>query len=124
MISAKTFDIKSDYHVDFNFKSSESGSSGGLMMSLSLYSYLKKQDLTSGKKIVGTGTIDSEGNVGEISGIKYKLIGAVKNKADIFLVPDGDNYKDAMKLKKEKKYDIKIVKVKTFDDALVYLKSL
>ncbi len=113
--------IKSDAHVSLKFKDTESGSSGGMMMALSIYSYLNKKDLTSGKKIVGTGTIDREGNVGEISGVKYKLIGAVKADSDIFLVPQGENYVEARNLKNKKGYDIDIVPVETFDDVLKYL---
>ena len=93
-------------------------------MTLTIYSYLNNIDLTHGKKIVGTGTIDRNGNVGEISGIKYKLMGAVKEKADIFLVPQGENYIEARNLKNEKSYDIDIVPVETFKEALKYLKEL
>ena len=123
-IVTETFNLKSNKKVEFNFKNSESGSSGGLMLTLTLYSHLNEIDLTKGKIIVGTGTIDINGNVGEISGIKYKLIGAVNKKADIFLVPAGNNYKEAKKVKKEKGYDIELVPVKTFEDALKYLKNL
>ncbi len=124
VIITETVDIKSDYNVDLKFKGTESGSSGGLMMTLTIYSYLNNIDLTHGKKIVGTGTIDRNGNVGEISGIKYKLMGAVKEKADIFLVPQGENYIEARNLKNEKGYDIDIVPVETFKEALKYLKEL
>jgi PDZ domain-containing protein len=85
---------------------------------------LIKEDLTKGLTIVGTGTIDEAGNVGEISGIEYKLEGAVKAHADIFLAPLGDNYKDALKEIKKNKYKIKLVGVATFADALNYLKNL
>ena len=115
------FDVKSDKKVNFNFSSSESGPSGGLMITLALYSNLNKIDLTKGKKIAGTGTIDINGNVGEISGVKYKLIGAVNEKADVFLVPEGKNYKEAKKIKKERGYKIDIVPVETFEEALNYL---
>lgn len=115
------FDIISNRKIKFNFEDSESGPSGGLMLTLAIYSNLNKIDLTSGKKIVGTGTIDIDGNVGEISGIKYKLIGAVKEKADVFLVPEGTNYKEAKKLKEERGYNIDIVPVETIEEALRYL---
>ena len=49
---------------------------------------------------------------------------AVKEKADIFLVPSGDNYKEAKKLKEKNNYNIEIVEIKTFDDALNYLNKL
>ena len=73
-------------------------------------------------KIIGTGTIDSEGNVGIIGGIKYKLIGAVNNKAKIFLCPK-DNYEEASRLAKERNYDIIIKSISTFDEAIKYLKE-
>jgi PDZ domain-containing protein len=93
-------------------------------MSLAIYNKLVKEDLTKGLTIVGTGTIDSEGNVGEISGIEYKLRGAVDAHADIFLAPLGANYDDAIKIAKKKKYNIKIIGVSTFNDALNYLRSV
>ena len=93
------------------------------MLTLTIYSHLNKIDLTGGKKIVGTGTIDVDGNVGEISGIKYKLIGAVNKGADVFLVPKGENYNEAKKIKKEKGYDIDLVPIATFDEALKYLQK-
>ena len=48
---------------------------------LAIYKELIEEDITHGLKIVGTGTIDELGNVGEIDGVKYKILGAVKNKA-------------------------------------------
>lgn len=123
-VVTETFDVNSNKKIKFNFKQSESGSSGGLMLTLTLYSHLNEIDLTDGKTIVGTGTIDAEGNVGEISGVKYKLIGAVKKDADVFIVPKGENYEEAKKVKKEKGYDIKLVPVATFEEALEYLENM
>ena len=110
--------------VELNFKDSEGGPSGGLMLTLAIYDKLTKGDLTNGLNIVGTGTISSDGTVGEIGGVKYKLNGAVKAKADLFLVPKGDNYKEALKEKEEHDYDIEIKAIGTFDEAVEYLESL
>lgn len=123
IVITENFDIKSDRKIKFNFSNSESGPSGGLMLALTIYSNLNRIDLTNGKKIAGTGTIDRFGKVGEISGIKYKLIGAVNNNADVFLVPKGDNYKEAKKIKGERDYNIDIIPIETFEDALKYLNS-
>ena len=92
------------------------------MVSLAIYNRLTKEDLTKGRKIVGTGTIDANGNVGEIGGVKYKLAGAVSSKASIFFVPEA-NYEEALKIKKEKGYDIEVVMVKTLNDAVLYLEK-
>ena len=115
------YDYKTNPKLTFSFKKSESGPSGGLMITLAIYNKLVTEDITHGLKIVGTGTIDSDGTVGEIGGIKYKLKGAVKKKADLFLAPAGDNYKEAMKEKEKHHYKIKI---KTFDDALNILNHM
>lgn len=105
-------------NIKLKFKSSESGPSGGLMMSLAIYNYLTEEDITKGNKIAGTGTIDENGNVGSIGGIEYKIKGAVHDKIKYFIVPNGENYEDALKIKEENNYDINIVGVSTFDEAL------
>lgn len=109
--------------VDFNFSGKQAGPSGGFMIALTIYNKLVDEDVTHGKKIVGTGTIDTDGVVGEIGGIKYKLIAASKSNADIVFVPK-DNYKEAKKQKDEKKYTFDLVSISTFDDALEYLNKL
>lgn len=110
--------------INLKFKDNESGSSGGLMLTLAIYDKLIEEDLTKGLKIVGTGTIDFNGVVGQIDGIKYKLKGAVKEDADVFLAPSGKNYKECMDLKRKEKYDIKIIEVKDFYSVLSSLKNL
>ena len=112
-----TYEYTTEPKLDIKSKSSESGPSGGLLMALSIYDALTEEDLTRGKNIIGTGTIDREGNVGAIGGVKYKLIGAVKKKADIFICPV-ENYEEAMKIKNEHNYKIKIIKVSSFQEAI------
>ncbi len=115
-------ELEIDPEIELKFKPSESGASGGLMMALSIYSAISGEDIIRGRNIAGTGTIDMEGNVGEIGGIKYKVMGAVKNKMDVILVPSA-NYKEALRVKKEHKYKVDLVEVKTFEDAINYLKK-
>ena len=110
--------------VKIKFKSGESGPSGGLMESLDIYNKITKKDLTKGLKIAGTGEIDSNGNIGTIGGVKYKLLGAEKQKADIFLVPKGKNYNTCMKVAKENKLKIKIIGVSTLKEAIEELNKL
>lgn len=117
-----TYEYDTDPSIKVKTKSSESGSSGGLMLSLAIYNKLIDKDITKGKKVVGTGTIDIYGNVGKIDGVKYKILGAVKNKADLFICPE-ENYEEAIKVKKEHKLDLKIISVKTFDEVINYLEE-
>ena len=81
-------DIETDNNIEITSKASESGPSGGLMATLSIYNALTKEDLTGGKRIVGTGTIDRDGNIGKIGGVNYKIASAASKNADIFICAD------------------------------------
>lgn len=119
LIKMFEYDVNRKIKLDFN--SSEGGPSGGFMLSLAIYNRLIPEDLTKGRKIAGTGTIDKDGNVGVIGGVKYKVMGANSGRADIFFVPEG-NYEEAIKFKEEKGYSLNIVKVNTLTDAIEYLR--
>jgi len=114
-------ELKHNPSVEFNFSKSEYGSSAGLMQALYIYDSITQKDISNGLKIAGTGALNAKGEVLTISGIKYKLKGAVKEKTDIFFVPNGENYEEAIKLVNENKYKLNVVGVSTFDDALLYL---
>ena len=119
---ANKYEYVTNPKLTIETKESESGSSGGLMTALSIYNALVEEDITKGKKIVGTGTIDSEGVVGEIGGIKYKLLGAEKNHADIFLCPI-DNYEEAKEVKDKNHLKLNLIPVKTLQEAVEVLKN-
>lgn len=121
MISTKK-EIVTKPNIDIKFEKGESGSSGGLMMALEIYNSLTEEDITKGRKIAGTGTIDENGNVGKISGIKYKIKGASK-EADIFLAPSGENYLEAIQTVKDYNLDIKVIEVSTLKEAITKLKE-
>ena len=53
----------------------------------SWYNQLVSEDITKGKAITGTGTIDHKGNVGRIGGIEMKVMAADRMGAEIFLFP-------------------------------------
>ena len=95
-----------------------------MIAALTIYNALIKEDITKGLTIVGTGTIDLNGNIGSIGGIEYKLRSAVKSKAKLFIVPIGENYHEAIKLKNKYNYDIDIIGVSTFDEVLEYLSNI
>lgn len=119
LVKMYEYEVKKKIKLDFS--NSEGGPSGGFMLSLAIYNRLVSEDLTKGRKIVGTGTIDKDGNIGDIGGVKYKVMGANSGKADVFFVPE-ENYEEAIKFKEEKGYKLNIVKVKTLDEAIEYLR--
>lgn len=121
VVVIRDFDIISDVKVTFGNNSNESGPSAGFMTALALYDNLSKKNLAKNLKIAGTGTIDEYGNVGEIDGIKYKLLGA-NNKVDVFFVPVR-NYDEALDIVNKYKLNINVVYVMNLDDAISYLET-
>lgn len=116
------YDYDLDPEIDIKFKNSESGASGGLMLTLTIYNAISGEDIIKGRNISGTGTISSDGSVGEIDGVKYKIMGAAKNGMDIAFVPS-NNYEEAVATKEKYHYNLEIVKVDTFDEAIDYLRN-
>ena len=117
-------EYETDPKLEINFHRNESGPSGGLVTTLEIYNQLTKKDITKGYTIAGTGTIEEDGTIGQIGGIEHKILGAVSAKADIFLSPPGDNYKDAKKYIEKKKLKIKLIKAETVEDAIKQLEGL
>jgi PDZ domain-containing protein len=95
------------------------GPSAGLMFTLGIIDKLQPADLTGGKIIAGTGTIDDDGDVGPIGGIPQKLVGAKKAGAQIFLVPAG-NCAEALR---NAVPGLPMARVATVDDALTAVRT-
>lgn len=117
-------EYKTNPNVVIKFNKGEAGPSGGLAETLDIYNKITKKDITKGKTIVATGEIDSDGNILPIGGVKYKLLGAAKKKADIFIVPKDKNYDECKKVAKKNKLKIKIIGVSTFKEALDELSKI
>ncbi|PTQ56778.1 MAG: Lon-like protease with PDZ domain [Candidatus Carbobacillus altaicus] len=107
------------------------GPSAGLMFALELINQLIPEDLTRGYTIAGTGTIDEEGRIGRIGGIRFKVLGAHAAGATYFLAPDDtpppgakSNYEEAKETNEAFSLGMTIVPVKTIEDALRFLRSL
>lgn len=96
------------------------GPSAGLMFTLEIMNQLTPDDLTAGNRIAGTGTIDQDGVVGPIGGVRQKVFGAIDKGADYVLVPSA-NFAEAVEAAAD---DITVVEVATIDDALSFLETL
>lgn len=116
------YDYELDPKINIKFKESESGASGGLMTAVTIYNAISDEDITKGLNIGGTGTIDINGNVGEIDGVNYKIMGAAKNKLDVVFVPKA-NYEEAINTKNKYNYNLEIISVDKFNDVIEYLKN-
>jgi len=96
------------------------GPSAGMMFTLGIIDKLSTTDLTGGKIIAGTGTIDDDGNVGEIGGIQQKMLGAYDAGARYFLAPAG-NCAEALEHQVK---GLEMIKVTNLTDALNALADL
>lgn len=96
------------------------GPSAGLMYTLAIVDVLTPGDLTGGRIVSGTGTIDIEGNVGAIGGVRQKVVAAEAAGAEVMMVPEG-NYEAALTAPRS---DLELVPVATIVEALDYLATL
>ncbi|MGI5445400.1 YlbL family protein [Streptomyces sp. CA-243310] len=96
------------------------GPSAGLMFALGIVDKLTPENLTGGKFVAGTGTIDDDGKVGPIGGIQMKTIGARQAGAEYFLTP-ADNCAAASSHVPD---GLTLVKVSTIDDATKALEKI
>lgn len=92
------------------------GPSAGLAFTLTVLDVLTAGDLTGGANIVVTGTIDRDGNVGPIGGVKQKAFAARDADADVFLVPERN-----LEAARAAVDDLRIEPVATLDDALAII---
>jgi PDZ domain-containing protein len=93
------------------------GPSAGLMLTLGILDLVGDQDLTGGKVIAGTGTIDVSGKVGPIGGIQLKMVAAKGIGAHTFLTPAGN----CAEAERAPQPGLTLAKVATLDDALTAL---
>lgn len=96
------------------------GPSAGLMFALGILDKVGPTDLTDGRFIAGTGTIDDSGKVGAIGGIQLKMIAARDKGASVFLAP-ADNCGD---VRGAIPSGLQIVKVSTLHEAVQDLELL
>ena len=101
------------FEVDIN-TGNVGGPSAGMMMALNVYNKLVEEDITNGEKIAGTGTIEIDGSVGPVGGVKQKVIAAKRANASLILVPTA-NFQEANVYSDE---NTSIVAVDSFEEAL------
>jgi PDZ domain-containing protein len=95
------------------------GPSAGVAFALEVMEELGR-DVVHGHRVAATGEIRVDGSIGAIGGIKQKTIGAREAHVDAFLVPAGDNAREARKYA----HGLRIIPVDTFPQALRALATL
>jgi Lon-like protease len=95
------------------------GPSAGLAFALEVMEQLGHR-VDRGYRIAATGQIELDGTVSAIGGVKQKTFGVRAAKADVFLVPAGDNAREARRYA----HGLRIIAVKSFPQALRALATL
>jgi PDZ domain-containing protein len=108
------------FTVDLGLGNQIGGPSAGMMFALGIIDKVGKNDLTGGRFIAGTGTIDAAGKVGAIGGIQLKMIAARNAGATVFLAPAGncDDVKGAIPS------GLDVIKVSTLHQAVQDLEAI
>lgn len=103
--------------VDYKrFMAHIGGPSHGAMLTLAIIDQLTPGGVTHGIRAAGTGTIEADGSIGLIGGIRQKAYAVSRTDADVFFVPAA--------LEEEARSgapDLNIVPVRTIDDVLDWL---
>ena len=95
------------------------GPSAGLAFALDILQELGR-NVTRGHKVAATGELGLDGKVSPIGGVKQKTLGARKAGVDAFLVPAGENAREARRYAD----GLRIIPVKNFPQALRALATL
>lgn len=96
------------------------GPSAGLMFALAIVDKLTSGELNGGQFVAGTGEITSDGQVGPIGGIPFKMAAAREAGATVFLVPDAN----CLEASQRAPDGLRLVKVGTLTDAVNALDTL
>jgi len=95
------------------------GPSAGLAFALEVMEKLGR-NVDRGYKVAATGQIELDGAIAPIGGVKQKTFGVRAAKADVFLVPAGDNAREARRYA----HGVRIIAVRSFPQALRALATL
>lgn len=110
-----------DFPVDIEIDSGKvGGPSAGLAFTLAILDRLTPGLLTGGESVAVTGTIELDGSVGRVGGVRQKTEAAIDAGADLFLVP-ADEEAEARAAARGR---IEVRPVTTLDDALGALEKL
>lgn len=107
--------------VEVNFNSytvHEGGPSHGAMLALALINQLTPDNITNENIVAGTGTVEIDGTIGPVGGIKQKAYTVERAGADVFFVPAEQLWEASNGSK-----HMKVIPVKSISDIIEWLKE-
>jgi Lon-like protease len=106
-------DFELPFDVDIN-SGNIGGPSAGLAFTLGVLDALTEGELTGGRKVAVTGTIELDGRVGDVGGVAQKTSAVKAAGAEVFIVPAGE-YEIA---RERAGRDLTVIRVTTLQEAL------
>lgn len=120
-VYVRTKDQRFDFPFEVKIESGDiGGPSAGLAFTLGLVDSLTSGELTGGKKVAATGTVELDGSVGNVGGVAQKTAAVRAVGADYFLVPAGE-YDEAVSRAGD---DLEVIKASNVSEALAALARL
>lgn len=117
-VSLGTRDLELEFPYEVEIESERiGGPSAGLAFTLGLLDLLTEGELTGGRRVAATGTIELDGTVGSVGGVAQKAAAVQDEDIELFLVP-ADDAEAAQSLAGD---GLRIEPVATLDDALAVL---
>jgi len=100
------------------------GPSAGLAFTLTLIDELTPGELTGGGNVAVTGTMELDGTVGAIGGLRQKASAVAQAGVDVFIVPLAQGEEDIAAARRSGGDGLRIITVETLEDAIQVLESL
>ena len=100
------------------------GPSAGLAFTLTLIDELTPGELTGGDRVAVTGTIELDGSVGAIGGLRQKASAVAQTGVSVFLVPASQSDDDIAAARLAGGEGLAIIPVATIDEAIAALETL
>jgi PDZ domain-containing secreted protein/Zn-dependent protease/CBS domain-containing protein len=86
VLSTRGFDVQLPFQITFR-QLPVGGPSAGLAYALAITDLLDTSDDAQGRVVAATGTIDPDGTVGDVGGVKEKAVAVQRARARLFFVP-------------------------------------
>ncbi len=119
-VTIRTINWQPRLPVDIQIETGQiSGPSAGMMFVLEILNQLDPRDISAGRLIAGSGTINLREEIGPIGSVRQKVVAAEKAGAEYFLVPR-ENLAEARQGAKE----ILLVPVNSLSEVLEFLSNL
>jgi Lon-like protease len=119
-VTLRTRELRFEFPFVVNIASDRiGGPSAGLAFTLEVLDVLTEGELTGGRRIAATGTIELDGSVGSVGGVGQKTVAVQRQGVELFLVPS-DSYELALRFADD---GLQVEAVDTLDDALRILEA-